>query len=87
MPFVSYVILEEGYQESEDLREELRRQVGEEVGKPFMPREVLFVDEFPITQSGKIVRRIIQSVYEDEEIGDLSSIENPEALDGIAEAR
>ena len=84
---VSYVILEEGYEETDDLREELRRQVGEEVGKPFMPREVLFVDEFPITQSGKIVRRIIQSVYEDEEIGDLSSIENPEALDEIAEAR
>jgi len=40
-----------------------------------------------ITQSGKIVRRIIQSVSEGEEIGDLSSIENPEALDEIAEAR
>jgi len=84
---VAYVILEEGFEESEDLREELRRQVGEELGKPFMPREVLFVDEFPITQSGKIVRRIIQAVYEDEQIGDLSSIENPEALDEIAEAR
>jgi len=84
---VTYLILEEGYEESDDLREELRGQVGEELGKPFMPREVLFVDEFPITQSGKIVRRIIQSVYEDEEIGDLSSIENPDALDEIAEAR
>jgi acetyl-CoA synthetase len=38
-------------------------------------------------QSGKIVRRIIQFVSEDEEIGDLSSIVNPEALDEIAEAR
>jgi len=84
---VSYVILEEGYEETDDLREELRRQVGEEVGKPFMPREVLFVDEFPVTQSGKIVRRIIQAVYDDEDIGDLSSIENPEALEEIAEAR
>jgi acetyl-CoA synthetase len=84
---VSYVVLEAGYEESEDLRGELRAHVGEELGKPFMPREVLFVDEFPKTQSGKIVRRLIQSVYEDEDMGDLSSIENPGALDEIDDAR
>ncbi|MEF8784720.1 MAG: AMP-binding protein [Haloarculaceae archaeon] len=84
---VTYVILNEGHEESDDLREELRAQVGEELGKPFRPREVLFVDEFPKTQSGKIVRRIIQGVYEGEELGDLSSIENPDAIDEIDDAR
>ena len=84
---VTYVILNEGYEESEELREELRGQVGEELGKPFRPREVLFVEEFPKTQSGKIVRRIIQSVYEGEELGDLSSIENPDAIEEIDDAR
>jgi acetyl-CoA synthetase len=83
---VTYVILNEGYEESDDLREELRGQVGEELGKPFRPREVLFVDEFPKTQSGKIVRRIIQGVYTGEELGDLSSIENPDAIDEIDDA-
>jgi len=48
---------------------------------------VLVVDEFPVTQSGKIVRRIIQSVYRGEEVGDLSSIENPGAIDEIESAR
>ncbi|SDJ74188.1 acetyl-CoA synthetase [Halovenus aranensis] len=84
---VTYVILEDGFEESEALRSELRAQVGEELGKPFMPREVLFVDEFPKTQSGKIVRRLIQSAYEGEEMGDLSSIENPDALDRLDDAR
>jgi len=84
---VAYVILENGFEESDELRTALREQVGEELGKPFRPREILFVDEFPKTQSGKIVRRLIQSVYEGEELGDLSSIENPEALDAIDEAR
>ncbi|MEF8820703.1 MAG: AMP-binding protein [Halovenus sp.] len=84
---VAYVILETDYQESDDLREELREHVGEELGKPFRPRDLFFVDEFPKTQSGKIVRRLIQSVHEDEQVGDLSSIENPEALDEIDEAR
>jgi acetyl-CoA synthetase len=84
---VAYVQLEPGHEESDDLHRELCTQVGEELGKPFRPREVLFVDEFPKTQSGKIVRRLIQSVHEGEEMGDLSSIENPGALDTIAEAR
>jgi acetyl-CoA synthetase len=84
---VAYVVLEPGYEETGRLREELRGQVGEELGKPFRPREVLFVDEFPKTQSGKIVRRIIQGVYTDEDVGDLSSIENPGAIDDIEAAR
>jgi len=84
---VAYVVLEPGYDESERLREALREQVGEELGKPFRPREVLFVDGFPKTQSGKIVRRVIQGVYTGDDLGDLSSLENPDAIDEIESAR
>ena len=84
---VAYVVLEDGVEESDDLREELRERVGEELGKPFKPREVLFVEEFPKTQSGKIIRRAIASVYRGEDLGDMSSIENPDALDAIEQAR
>ncbi|MFT4948224.1 MAG: acetyl-CoA synthetase [Natronomonas sp.] len=84
---VTYVILNEGYEPAGELREQLRGQVGEELGKPFRPREVLFVDEFPETQSGKIVRRIIQSVYTGETVGDLSSIDNPGAIEKIEQAK
>jgi acetyl-CoA synthetase len=84
---VTYVILEDGFEETDDLRAELREQVGAELGKPFRPKELYFVDEFPKTQSGKIVRRLITSVHEGEELGDLSSIENPGALDEIDQAR
>ncbi len=84
---VAYVITENDVEESDDLRAQLRERVGETLGKPFRPREVLFVDEFPKTQSGKIIRRAIESVYNDEELGDLSSIENPDALERIDDAR
>jgi acetyl-CoA synthetase len=84
---VTYVVLEAGYEESEALREALREQVGEELGKPFRPREVLFVEEFPKTQSGKIIRRAIQATYTGEDLGDMSSIENPGALEDLEEAR
>jgi acetyl-CoA synthetase len=82
-----YVVVEEGFEESDGLREAVRDVVGEELGKPFRPREVLFVDEFPKTQSGKIIRRAVEATYTGEDLGDMSSIENPSALDEIEEAR
>lgn len=48
---------------------------------------MLLVDKFSKTQSGKIVRHIIQNVYQGEEQGDLSSTENPGAIDKIGDAR
>jgi acetyl-CoA synthetase len=83
---VAYVVLEPDDEGSEDLREELRELVGAEMGKPFRPREVLFVDAFPKTQSGKVIRRAIAAVHEGEDPGDLSSIENPGALEAVREA-
>ncbi|USZ72688.1 AMP-binding protein [Natronosalvus halobius] len=84
---VAYAILEDGVQESEELREELREQIGDEHGKPFRPREILFVDGFPKTQSGKIIRRAIEAAYTGEDLGDLSSLENPAALEALEDAR
>ncbi|TYT61460.1 AMP-binding protein [Natrialba swarupiae] len=84
---VTYVVLEPDYEETDDLREALCEQVGAELGKPFRPREVLFVDEFPKTQSGKIIRRAIEATYTGEELGDMSSIENPAALEALEDAR
>jgi acetyl-CoA synthetase len=83
---VAYVVLESGTEPSENLREELTTIVGEELGKPFRPREIRFVEEFPKTQSGKIIRRAIQAVHIGEDLGDMSSIENPEALEAIENA-
>ena len=83
---VLYVIPEAAFDRDDDLRAEIREQVGEELGKPFRPRDVLFVDEFPKTQSGKIIRRAVQATYEGEDLGDLSSIENPAALEAIEDA-
>lgn len=84
---VTFIILESDVEESDALLDELKSYVGDELGKPFRPREIIVVDEFPKTQSGKIVRRLIQSVYEDEELGDLSSIENPDALEKIRDKK
>jgi acetyl-CoA synthetase len=49
---------------------------------------VLFSDDLPKTRSAKILRRLIQRVHlGDRELGDLSSVSNPDALQSIARAR
>jgi len=84
---VCYVIPEEGADTGDKLRGQLRTLVGEEHGKPFRPKEILFVEDLPRTQSGKIIRRAVSAVHQGEDPGDLSSMENPEALDEIRDAR
>lgn len=82
---VASVVLEDGVDPSDDLRAELRELVGQKYGKPFRPKEIRFVEAFPTTQSGKIVRRAIAAVHTGSELGDLSSIENPDVLETLAE--
>jgi len=84
---VAYVILEPDVAPSDGLRADLIEQVGAELGKPFRPQEVRFVEALPKTQSGKIIRRAIQAAHRGEDPGDLSSMENPEALAAIEAAR
>jgi acetyl-CoA synthetase len=55
--------------------------VVEVLGPTFRPREIRVVPELPKTQSGKIVRRLIRQKYLGEELGDLSTVANPGALD------
>ncbi len=84
---VAYVILEPDVEPGDDLRAELVDQVGAAMGRPFRPSEVRFVEAFPKTLSGKIIRRAIRAAHLGEDPGDLSSMENPEALAAIEDAR
>jgi acetyl-CoA synthetase len=53
------------------------------LGKAFAPERVVWVDALPKTRSAKIVRRAVRARVLGEDPGDLSSLENPEALEGI----
>jgi acetyl-CoA synthetase len=66
--------------------EEVRALVAEELGKAFAPERVVFVPSLPKTRSAKIVRRAVRATVLGQDPGDMSSVENPEALEGIASA-
>ena len=84
---VVFVVLKPGVEETEALREELRNSVVGQLGKTLKPREVRFVDALPKTRSAKIVRGAIKRRWLGEPVGDLASVENPDAVDAIAASR
>lgn len=83
---VCFVVLQPGAEPSEELREELKEQVVRFHGKTLRPEDLKFVKALPKTRSAKIVRGAIKRKYLGEEMGDVSSIENPEALEEIGRA-
>jgi acetyl-CoA synthetase len=71
---------------SAELAGELGELVAHELGRPFKPSRVVIVDALPKTRSAKIIRRAVRAVAVGEDPGDMSSAENPQALDGIRAA-
>jgi acetyl-CoA synthetase len=78
-----FVVVKPGHEPGKALAAELAGAVAEHLGKAFKPGRVLFVDELPKTRSAKIVRRALRAVAMGEDPGDLSSLENPGALEAI----
>jgi acetyl-CoA synthetase len=78
-----FVVTRPGTVTDDALAAELSRLVAEHLGKAFKPERVIFVDELPKTRSAKILRRAIRATVVGEDPGDLSSLENPSALETI----
>ena len=78
-----YCVLAPGAEVSAD---EVADAVSHELGKAFAPDRVLFVSALPKTRSAKIVRRAVRARALGQDPGDLSTLENPEALEEIARA-
>jgi acetyl-CoA synthetase len=71
---------------ADGVAEELRELVATELGRPFKPSRVVFVDALPKTRSAKILRRAVRAVAIGDDPGDMSSAENPQALEQIRAA-
>jgi acetyl-CoA synthetase len=66
--------------------QDVAAKVAEVLGKAFTPERVVFVGSLPKTRSAKIVRRAVRATVLDQDPGDLSSLENPDSLEEIANA-
>jgi acetyl-CoA synthetase len=79
-----FCVLTPGHEASDELASEIRDAAAANLGKAFRPDRVVFVRALPKTRSAKIVRRAVRATALGEDPGDLSSLENPESLEEIA---
>jgi acetyl-CoA synthetase len=81
---VGFVILRPGEDDRPDLEDELKREVARALGKSLKPSAVYAVADLPKTRNAKIMRRVIRAAYLGENLGDLTSLENPAAVEAIS---
>ncbi|MFC7097562.1 acetate--CoA ligase [Halobaculum marinum] len=79
----AYVIVEEGQEESEAFRDEIVQGVLDAIGPIARPEQVIFTPELPKTRSGKIMRRLLEDIANEEELGDTSTLRNPDIVEDI----
>ena len=80
-----YVTLMVGEEESDALRKELRDWVGKEIGPIAKPDAIQWAPGLPKTRSGKIMRRILRKIAENDfgSLGDTSTLAEPEVVDSL----
>jgi acetyl-CoA synthetase len=83
----AYVVLARETNPNDELKQILRSFVGDEMGKIARPDEIWFVNDVPKTRSGKIMRRVIRSKALGKNVGDISTLSNPEAVEEIGKAK
>ena len=69
----------------EDLEKEIAEHVGKKIGKLARPKRIIWTDELPKTRSGKIMRRLLRDVAEGNELGDVSTLDDPGAVEKLQE--
>jgi acetyl-CoA synthetase len=79
----AFVILRAGNEPSDELAAQLREHVATTIGPIAKPKTVLFTEELPKTRSGKIMRRLLRNVAEDEQLGDTTTLADPSVVEGI----
>ncbi|MBP1987027.1 acetate--CoA ligase [Halolamina salifodinae] len=79
----AYVITEDGYEENEELRQAIIAGVENAIGPIARPEQVIFTPELPKTRSGKIMRRLLEDIANGEDLGDTSTLRNPDVVASI----
>ena len=88
---VAFVILRGGIAHANsagggnELVTELRNHVAKEIGAIAKPRQILVVAELPKTRSGKIMRRLLKDVAEHRQVGDATTLADPNVMKLISE--
>ena len=85
----AFVTLKEGAPSSEELKKEIVQHVRKEIGAIAQPDKIQFAEGLPKTRSGKIMRRILRKIAENEtnHLGDTSTLADPSVVDKLVQGK
>ena len=78
-----YVALKPGFEPSPQIAQKVSQAIVKEIGAIARPKNVWIVADMPKTRSGKIMRRVIAAVSNFADIGDVTTLANPEIVEDI----
>jgi len=76
-------IVYKGQKSVDEVKKEVIEHIKKEIGPIALPKEIYLVEDLPKTRSGKIMRRILKRLFTGQEFGDLSTLANPESVNGL----
>ena len=83
---IAFLVLRDGYSNSETLKNEIINHIRNVIGPIASPEQLYFVSRLPKTRSGKIMRRLLKAIAKGDEIGDISTLENEAAVSEVQAA-
>ena len=80
-----YISLKPGIAASKEIEDRVVKAIETTISKVARPKHVRIVTDMPKTRSGKIMRRVLAAISNSMDVGDVSTLVNPEVVDGIRE--
>jgi acetyl-CoA synthetase len=80
---VAYVTLEGDLEGSDEMVAELRDHVAQRIGKLARPKRIIWSGDLPKTRSGKIMRRLLRDIAEGRELGDVTTLRDPDIMEEL----
>jgi acetyl-CoA synthetase len=81
----AFVTLEGDLEGTDELVAEIREHVALRIGKLARPKRVVWADDLPKTRSGKIMRRLLRDIAEGRELGDVTTLRDPQVVEELDE--
>ncbi len=81
----AFVTLEGDREGTDELVSEIREHVAKKIGKLARPKRIIWSDDLPKTRSGKIMRRLLRDIAEGRELGDVTTLRDPDVMAQLSE--
>jgi acetyl-CoA synthetase len=78
-----YIVLKPGFKASAELEKKISDALAKEIGPIAKPKKVWIVSDMPKTRSGKIMRRVLGAISNNRDVGDVTTLANPEIVEEI----